>query len=74
MTARLGMIGKTSGENGAFAVSAAIGVVYERLLYRRLYKASHLDQVLFTIGMTYMAVAVFALVGAEGFEPPTSSL
>ena len=29
----------------------------ERLLYRRLYAASHLDQVLFSIGLTFMAVA-----------------
>jgi branched-chain amino acid transport system permease protein len=31
--------------------------VLERTLYRRLYKASHLDQVLFSIGLTFMSVA-----------------
>lgn len=36
---------------------AIVGAVAERLLYRRLYAASHLDQVLFTIGLTFMAVA-----------------
>ncbi len=41
----------------AFLVSAAAGFVLERVLYRRLYKASHLDQVLFSIGLTFIAVA-----------------
>jgi branched-chain amino acid transport system permease protein len=41
----------------AFLVSAAAGLVLERTLYRRLYKASHLDQVLFSIGLTFMSVA-----------------
>jgi branched-chain amino acid transport system permease protein len=41
----------------AFLVTAAAGAVLERLLYRRLYAASHLDQVLFSIGLTFMAVA-----------------
>ena len=41
----------------SFAASAVVGLVLERLLYRRLYKASHLDQVLFSIGLTFMAVA-----------------
>src|SRR3954464_282444 len=33
----------------AFVVSALAGIVLERTLYQRLYKASHLDQVLFSI-------------------------
>lgn len=41
----------------AFLASAVVGLVFERLLYRRLYRASHLDQVLFSIGLTFMAVA-----------------
>src|ERR1700688_3109645 len=41
----------------AFLASAAAGFILERLLYRRLYQASHLDQVLFSIGLTFMAVA-----------------
>lgn len=36
---------------------AAIGAVLERTLYRRLYKASHLDQVLFSIGLVFMSIA-----------------
>jgi branched-chain amino acid transport system permease protein len=41
----------------AFIVSAVAGVVLERLLYRRLYRATHLDQVLFSIGLIFMAIA-----------------
>jgi branched-chain amino acid transport system permease protein len=41
----------------AFVITAAIGAVLERLLYRRLYTASHLDQVLFSIGLTFMSIA-----------------
>jgi branched-chain amino acid transport system permease protein len=41
----------------AFLAGAVAGLVLERLLYRRLYKAPHLDQVLFSIGLTFMAVA-----------------
>ncbi|MFY7961765.1 MAG: branched-chain amino acid ABC transporter permease [Elsteraceae bacterium] len=41
----------------AFLAAAAIGLVLERTLYQRLYRRSHLDQVLFTIGITFMAVS-----------------
>ena len=41
----------------AFAVSAAAGLLLERVLYRRLYRRSHLDQVLLTIGLTFMSIA-----------------
>ncbi len=41
----------------AFIAAAVVGLILERSLYRRLYKASHLDQVLFSIGLTFMAVA-----------------
>ena len=41
----------------AFLVPAALGLVLERLLYSRLYGKSHLDQVLFSIGLVFMAVA-----------------
>ncbi len=50
----------------AFLAAAIVGLVLERVLYRRLYKASHLDQVLFSIGLTFMAVA-----GATYFFGPT---
>lgn len=41
----------------AFVMTAAVGVIAERLLYRHLYNRSHLDQVLFTIGLVFMSVA-----------------
>ncbi len=44
----------------AFVVAAAVSVVLERILYRRLYRASDLDQVLLTIGLAFISVAVAA--------------
>lgn len=41
----------------AFLVAAVAGIVLERTLYQRLYKAPHLDQVMFSIGLVFMAVA-----------------
>ena len=41
----------------AFLASAAAGVLLERTLYRPMYKKPHLDQVLFSIGLAFMAVA-----------------
>jgi branched-chain amino acid transport system permease protein len=41
----------------AFIVAAALGAVLERTLYVHLYDRSPLDQVLFTIGLVFMAVA-----------------
>ena len=41
----------------AFLGSAVLGGVLERALYRPMYKKPHLDQVLFSIGLTFMAVA-----------------
>ncbi len=41
----------------AFLGVALAGAVLERVLYRRLYRAPHLDQVLFSIGLTFVAVA-----------------
>jgi branched-chain amino acid transport system permease protein len=41
----------------AFLVSAAIGALFERTLYVQVYARSHLDQVLFTIGLVFMSVA-----------------
>lgn len=37
--------------------SALVGVVLERTLYRRLYGASDLDQVLFSIGLVFMSIS-----------------
>jgi branched-chain amino acid transport system permease protein len=41
----------------AFLGAALVGGVLERTLYRPMYKKPHLDQVLFSIGLTFMAVA-----------------
>jgi len=42
----------------AFVLTALLSVALERLLYSRLYSAGELAQVLFTIGLIFMAVAV----------------
>ena len=42
----------------AFIASALIGLVMEQTLYRHLYQRNPLDQVLFTIGLVFMAVTV----------------
>ena len=41
----------------AFAVTAVLGALFERTLYVHLYSKTHLDQVLFTIGLVFMSVA-----------------
>ncbi len=41
----------------AFVITALIGLLFERTLYRHVYGKSHLDQVLFTIGLVFMSVA-----------------
>jgi branched-chain amino acid transport system permease protein len=41
----------------AFLAPALLGVILERTLYRRLYERPHLDHVLFSIGLVFMAVA-----------------
>jgi branched-chain amino acid transport system permease protein len=41
----------------AFLAGAALGALLERTLYVNLYAKSHLDQVLFTIGLVFMSVA-----------------
>ena len=50
----------------AFLGAAAIGALLEPLLYRRMYAKPHLDQVLFSIGLVFMAVtAVDYFVGGS---------
>lgn len=46
----------------AFVVVAAASVVLERGLYARLYGAGELEQVLFTIGLIFMATAIAQIV------------
>ncbi len=53
----------------AFLIPAVIGVVLERTLYRRLYGATPLDQVLFTIGLVFMAMPVASyFLGSEPMQ------
>jgi branched-chain amino acid transport system permease protein len=49
-----------------FIATAALSVVLERTLYRRLYRAGELDQVLFTIGLIFVFIAgAILIVGPE---------
>ncbi|XHO78920.1 branched-chain amino acid ABC transporter permease [Azospirillum sp. A29] len=53
----------------AFVAVAAVSFVLERVLYRRLYRAGELDQVLLTIGLVFMAVAGATYVWGPGQQP-----
>ncbi|HUJ00734.1 MAG TPA: branched-chain amino acid ABC transporter permease [Usitatibacter sp.] len=53
----------------AFLATALAGAILERLLYRRLYGASHLDQVLFSIGLTFMSIAAATWIFGSGEQP-----
>ena len=56
----------------AFVLVAVISVAFERALYARLYAADELSQVLFTIGLVFMAIAVVTYLW--GTEAKTVSL
>jgi branched-chain amino acid transport system permease protein len=59
-------VGFTAALALGFIVTAAVSVVLERLLYRRLYRAGELDQVLFTIGLIFIFIAGITIaVGPE---------
>ena len=53
----------------AFAAAAIAGGILERALYRRLYGRSPLDQVLFTIGLTFMSIAAATWAFGSGQQP-----
>ena len=53
----------------AFVVVALAGAVLERTLYQRLYKSTPLDQVLFSIGLTFMAMAGMTYVWGPTQQP-----
>ncbi len=53
----------------AFIVTAGTGIILERLLYQRLYRATHLDQVLFSIGLVFMAIATATYVFGPTQQP-----
>lgn len=49
----------------AFLFAAALGALLERTLYVHVYAKSHLDQVLFTIGLVFMSVAAVNYVAGS---------
>jgi len=53
----------------AFLVAAVVSVFLEKTLYRRLYRASDLDQCLFTIGVVFISVAAAAYVYGTVQQP-----
>jgi branched-chain amino acid transport system permease protein len=53
----------------AFIAAAAVSVVLERVLYRRMYRASDLDQSLLTIGIVFMSVAAAAYIFGTTQQP-----
>ena len=58
---------------GLFLAAIIVGIVsipFERFLYRRLYKAGELDQVLLSIGLVFMATAAITFV----YGPSTVSI
>lgn len=48
--------------------TAALSIVLERTLYRRLYRAGELDQVLFTIGLIFIFIAGITIVVGPGSQ------
>ncbi|MEO6748907.1 MAG: branched-chain amino acid ABC transporter permease [Casimicrobiaceae bacterium] len=53
----------------AFVAGAIAGAAFERVLYRRVYNRSHLDQVLFTIGLVFMSIASASYLFGPGQQP-----
>jgi branched-chain amino acid transport system permease protein len=53
----------------AFIVTGLVSVAFERTPYRRLYRATDLDQVLLTIGIAFIAVAVAAYIFGTQQQP-----
>ena len=52
-----------------FLATALIGALLESTLFRRLYQASHLDHVLFTIGLSFVAMAAAVFVFGPSQQP-----
>jgi branched-chain amino acid transport system permease protein len=53
----------------AFIVAAAISVLCERTMFRRLYRSSDLDQCLLTIGLVFVSVAVTTYLYTTNQQP-----
>jgi branched-chain amino acid transport system permease protein len=53
----------------AFLIAAITGLVLERVLYQRLYRSSPLDQVLFSIGIVFMSIAIATYLFGASQQP-----
>jgi branched-chain amino acid transport system permease protein len=53
----------------AFIAAATASIAFERVFYRRLYRASDLDQVLLTIGIAFVSVAIAAYLFGTAQQP-----
>lgn len=53
----------------AAAVTALLGAVLERTLFRHLYRRGQLDQVLFTVGLVYIWIAAGTWIWGAGQQP-----
>ena len=53
----------------AFVAAAVVSIAFERTLFRRLYQAGELNQVLFTIGLVFVAAAIAAYVFGTVQQP-----
>jgi branched-chain amino acid transport system permease protein len=53
----------------AFLGAAAVSIVLERLLYRRLYRATDLDQSLLTIGIVFVSIATATYIFTTAQQP-----
>ncbi len=54
-----------------FLATGALSTIFERVLYRRLYRSGELDQVLLTIGLVLMSVATCAYLWGTQQQPVT---
>lgn len=55
----------------AFVAAALVGAVLEFVFYRRLYRAHPLDQVLLSIGVVFVSIAVFTYFFGPTMQPFT---
>lgn len=53
----------------AFIAAALSGALLERLVYRRLYRAHPLDQVLLSIGIVFVSIAAFTWLFGPSMQP-----
>ena len=53
----------------AFVAAAVLSVAFEQVFFRRLYRATDLDQVLLTIGVVFISVAIAAYIFGTDQQP-----